>query len=170
MKAPSKIALVLLVCFCGCDRNRDSANKIASNSIAEHNASDQSDVTSAEPTANGIEPGFDRDGDDYQRVLAVLENSDASIHLDYHSGVEWYDKISKTRSKLDDINDVKSLLASIENKRVVRVSRGKVAWDKYDEYTAKIAEFADELGFDMTVVTDDNAQGLVISKVIQHKN
>ncbi|MEY4567105.1 MAG: hypothetical protein RLY14_2075 [Planctomycetota bacterium] len=170
MEDASKYALVLLVCFCGCDRNRDSASKIAFNSIAEHNVSDQSVVTSAEPTAYNIEPGFYRDGADYERVSGVLAKSDAHILLDYQSGVECYDKISKTRSKPEDINDVKSLLASIENKHVVTVSTGKAAWDKYDEYIAKVAGFADELGFDMTIVTDDNAQGLVISKVIQHKN
>lgn len=170
MEAAPKFALVLLVCFCGCDRNRDSANKIASNSIAEHNVSDQSNVTSAEPAATNIEPGFYRDGADYEHVSGVLEESDANILLDYHSGIEWYDKISKKRSELDDINDVKSLLASIESKHVVWVSTGKAAWDRYDEYIAKIAGFADELGFDMTIVTGNNAQGLVISKVIQHKN
>ena len=62
------------------------------------------------------------------------------------------------------------MLASIENKQLVTVATGKAAWDKCDEYIAKIAEFADDLGFDMTIVTDNNAQGLVISKVIQHKN
>ena len=65
---------------------------------------------------------------------------------------------------------MKSLLASSQNKHLVTVAVGKAMWDKYDEYIAKIAEFVDELGFDMTIVTDDNAQGLIVSKVIRHGN
>ena len=165
-----KFALVLLACFCGCTTERDSASQTnASNNVADQTSTIQSDTTLAEHVAPDVVPGFYRDGADFERVSSVLAGSDATILLDYHSGIEWYDKTSKTQSTLDDINDVKSLLASIENKRLVTVSTGKAAWDKYDEYIAKVGEFADELGFDMTIVTDDNAQGLVISKVIQHK-
>lgn len=39
-------------------------------------------------------------------------------------------------------------------------------WDKYDEHIETIADYANELGFGMTVVTDDNAHGLIVSKVI----
>ncbi len=165
-----KFALVLLACFCGCTAERDSVSQAndANNALNQTNTI-QLDATLAEHVAPDVEPGFYRDGADFERVSAVLAGSDANILLDYHSGIEWYDKTSKTRSTLDDINDAKSLLASIENKHLVTVSTGKAAWDKYDEYIAKVAEFAEELGFDMTIVTDDNAQGLAISKVIHHK-
>ncbi len=163
------LALVLLACFRGCTAERNSASPTnTANSVADQTNAIQSDATPAERVAPAVEPGFYRDGADFERVSSVLAGADASILLDYHSGIEWYDETAKTRSRLDDIYDVKSLLASIENKHVVVVSTGKVAWDKYDEYIAKIAEFAYELGFDMTIVTDENAQGLVISKVIQH--
>ena len=167
----SKLGLVLLACFCGCTAEGDSASRTNNGSnVADRTNTIQSEPTPAEHVAPKIEPGFYRDGADFERVSNVLAKSNASILLDYHSGIEWYDKTSKTRSTLDDINDVKALLASIENKQLVTVATGKAAWDKYDEYIAKIAEFADDLGFDMTIVTDNNAQGLVISKVIQHKN
>jgi hypothetical protein len=166
-----KLALVLLACFCGCTVDRDSTSQAsAANNVTDQTDTIRSDATPAEHVAPEFAPGFYREGVEYERVSNLLAGSDASILLDYHSGIEWFDKKSKTRTSLDDINDVKSLLASIENKHLVTVATGKAAWEKYDEYIAKVAGFADELGFDMTIVTDNNAQGLVISKVIQHKN
>ena len=164
-------ALVLLVFLCGCT----AQHEIASQTNTTSNVADQINTTPSDETpvvdvAPDVKPGFYRDGADFERVSNVLAGSDANILLDYHSGIQWYDKTSKTRSTLDDINDVKSLLAAVENKQLVTVSTGKAAWDKYDEYVAKVAGFADELGFDMTIVTDNNAEGLIVSKVIQHGN
>ena len=166
----SKFTLMLLICFGGCTAENESASQTnTAVSGTDQTIASQSDETPVENVAPNVKPGFYRDGADFDRVSDALAGSDANILLDYHSGIEWYDKTSKTRSTLDGIDDVRPLLASIENKRLVTVSTGKAAWDKYDEYIAKVAEFAGELGFDMTIVTDDNAQGLVISKVIQHK-
>ncbi len=159
----SKLVLVLLVCLCGCNARHDTVNLASS----DNNVTEEVDSENAAPE---IKPGFYRDGVEYERVATMLAASDASVSLDYHSGIEWYDKKSKTRSTLDDINDVKSLLASIENKHLVTISTGKAAWEKCDEYIAKVAGFAEELGFDMTIVTDNNGQGLVVSKVIQHEH
>ncbi|MEL7498318.1 MAG: hypothetical protein AAFN77_11965 [Planctomycetota bacterium] len=137
---------------------------------APQTQTNQPDPTRSDQILSKIEPGFYRPGTDYERVSSVLGKSDASIQLDYHSGIGWYDKSSNTRSTLNDINEVKPLLKSIKDKHLVVVSTGKTDWDKYDEHIAKVVEFAGELGFDMTIVTDDNAQGLVVSKVIEHKN
>ena len=166
-----KFVLALLVCLCGCNSERDPAN-LANNTsnVPAKNDNGQSDATPGENPAAEIKPGFYRAGAEYERVSAVLASSDASISLDYHSGIEWYDKESKTRSTLDTIDEIESLLASIENKHLVTISTGKAAWEKYDEYIRKVAGFADELGFDMTIVTDDNAEGLMVSQVIRHRN
>ena len=162
-------ALVLLVCLGGCNAERESTSQTNSGSGAAHSDALQTNAPQTDGAATNIEPGFYRDGADYERVAGVLAKSDASVRLDFHSGIEWYDKTQETWSTLENINDVRSLLASTQNKHLVTVATGKAMWDKYDDYIAKIAEFADELGFDMTIVTDDNAQGLIVSKVIQHK-
>ena len=115
-----------------------------------------------------VEEGAAGGVDEYAHFSNVLAASDASIHLDGLSGIQWYDRKLQTRSKLEDINDARPLLASIERKHLVTISLGKAGWEKESEYIAKIAGFADELGFGMTVVTMDNSQGLLISEVIQH--
>ena len=56
-----------------------------------------------------------------------------------------------------------------KDKTLVTVSTGKASWDRYDEYIQTIAEFSSELGFKLTVVTDDHAQGLMVSQVIRNQ-
>lgn len=154
------LMVMTISCICGCNRLHDSATQTASNS----------DTTSNRDVPI-IETGFFRPGGpDYERVSDVLAKSNASISLDYHQGIEWYDKSQKEWTKIEYIEDVKSLLAETETKKLIKISTGKAMWDKYDEYIAKIAEYASELGFRMTVVTDANAQGLIVSEVIQHEN
>ena len=154
------IAVTLIVCFLGCN-NRPKSDM---QTTVRPDSDEAGDATPQ------IEPGFYTDGPEYDRISNFLATSNASVSLDYHQGIEWYDKKEKAWLKIATIEDIKPLLASTKTKHLVIISTGKAMWDKYDEYITQIAEYANESGFDMTVVTDDNAQGLVVSKVIQYEN
>ena len=153
------ITMAFFVCFSGCETSTNSAEQ-SSDPVG---SSDAHDVPQ-------IKPGFFEVGPEYDRVSAILAKSNANIRLDVHQGIEWYDGEKKTWIELKKIEDVKPLLENIETKKLITVSTGKAMWDKSDEYNAKIVQYGEELGFGMTVVTDDTGQGLSVSRVVRHKN